>query len=239
MNPNMSGSEKSAGNNTQILRNTEPVSAHAVSIRVSAFWADKISLWFKQLEAQFMIAGITREATKFGYVVAHLEPKYVMEVEDIIDSPPENSQYEALKAALIKRLSDSSSMRVRKLLEGEEIGDRTPSQFLRNLRNLAGTSVNEEKGRIAVVSQDSAITALKEELVQLIKLEISAINRVHGRREKSHSRFRTRSKSRRPSQNRATVTTSGNCWYREKFGDKANKCREPCSWNSGNENSHH
>ena len=239
MTPNMSESEKSAGNNTQIPRNTEPVSAHAVSIRVPAFWSDKISLWFKQLEAQFMIAGITREATKFGYVVAHLEPKYVMEVEDIIDSPPENSQYEALKAALIKRLSDSSSMRVRKLLEGEEIGDRTPSQFLRNLRNLAGTSVNEEKGRIAVVSQDSAITALKEELVQLIKLEISAINRVHGRREKSHSRFRTRSKSRRPSQNRATVTTSGNCWYREKFGDKANKCREPCSWNSGNENSHH
>ena len=129
----MSGSEKSAGNNTQILRNTEPVSAHAVSIRVSAFWADKISLWFKQLEAQFMIAGITREATKFGYVVAHLEPKYVMEVEDIIDSPPENGQYEALEAALIKRLSDSSSMRVRKLLEGEEIGDRTPSQFLRHL----------------------------------------------------------------------------------------------------------
>ena len=140
----MSESEKSAGNNTQILHNTEPVSAYAVSIRVPAFWADKISLWFMQLEAQFMIAGITREATKFGYVIAHLEPKYVMEVEDIIDSPPENGQYEALKAALIKRLSDSSSMWVRKLLEGEEIGDRTPSQFLRHLRNLAGTSVNEE-----------------------------------------------------------------------------------------------
>ena len=91
-----------------------------------------------------MIAGITCEATKFGYVVAHLQPKYVMEVEDIIDSPPESGQYEALKAALIKRLSDSSSMRMRKLFEGEEIGDRTPSQFLRHLRNLAGTSVNEE-----------------------------------------------------------------------------------------------
>ena len=140
----MSESEKSEGNNTQNSHNTEPVSAHAVSIRVPAFWSDKVSLWFKQLEAQFMIAGITCEATKFGYVVAHLQPKYVMEVEDIIDSPPESGQYEALKAALIKRLSDSSSMRMRKLFEGEEIGDRTPSQFLRHLRNLAGTSVNEE-----------------------------------------------------------------------------------------------
>ena len=88
----MSESEKSEGNNTQNSRNTEPVSAHAVSIRVPAFWFDKVSLWFKQLEAQFMIAGVTREATKFDYVVAHLEPKYAREVEDIIDSPPENGQ---------------------------------------------------------------------------------------------------------------------------------------------------
>ena len=183
----------------------------------------------------------------------------MIEVEHIIDSTPENGQYEALKVALIKRLSDSSSMRVRKLLEGEEIGDRTPSQFLRHLRNLAGTSVNEEfllilwtarlststqhglvglpekslnalaeiaervheirpeKGRIAVVSQDSAITALKKELMQLIKLEVTAINRGHGRRERWQSRFRTRSTSRRSLQNRATATTSENCWYHEKF----------------------
>ena len=89
----MGENEKSAGNNTQVPRNIELVSAHAVSIRVPAFYSDKISLWFKQLEAQFMIAGNTHEATNFGYVVAHLEPKYVMEVEDIIDSPPESGQY--------------------------------------------------------------------------------------------------------------------------------------------------
>ena len=277
----MSESEKSAGSNTQVSRNTEPVSAHAVSIRVPAFWPEKISLWFKQLEAQFLIAGITRESTKFGYVVAHLEPKYVMEIEDIIDNPPEQGQYEALKTALIKRLSDSSSIRVRKLLEGEELGDRTPAQFLRHLRNLAGTSVNEEflqnlwtarlptstqhvlagmpeksltalaeiadrvheirpeKGRIAAVSQDNAIMALKEELIQIIKLEISAISRTQDRRGRSHSRGRSKSTSRWPSRNRGNTTQSGNCWYHERFGEKASKCREPCAWKAGNESSHH
>ena len=67
-----------------------------------------------------------------------------MEGEDIIDSPSEHGQYDALKAAFIKRLPDSSSMRVQKLLKGEEIGVRTPTQFLRYLRNLAGTSVNKD-----------------------------------------------------------------------------------------------
>ncbi|KAJ8914237.1 hypothetical protein NQ315_003602 [Exocentrus adspersus] len=45
---------------------------------------------------------------------------------------------------LIKCLSDSSTQRVRKLLESEELGDRTPSQFLRQLRNLAGNNVPDD-----------------------------------------------------------------------------------------------
>ncbi|XP_033212393.1 uncharacterized protein LOC117169987 [Belonocnema kinseyi] len=119
------------------------VSAHAVAMRVPTFWPDKISLWFKQLEAQFSIAAITRDSTKFSYVIANLEPKYIEEIEDIIENPPEQGQYDAVKAGLIKILSDSSSIRVRKLLEGEEIGDRTPSPFLRHVKSSAGSDLNE------------------------------------------------------------------------------------------------
>ena len=122
-------SEQSTSCNISTTRSEEPVVAHAVSIRILIFWPKKISLWFRQLEAQFSIAGISRDSTKFGYVLANLEPKYVEEVEDVIEYPPEEGQYDALKAALIKRLTDSSSMRVRKFQEGEEIGDRTPSQY--------------------------------------------------------------------------------------------------------------
>ena len=273
--------EQSTGGNVSATRSVEPAVAHAVSIRVPTFWPEKISLWFRQLEAQFSIAGISRDSTKFGYVLANLEPKYVEEVEDVIENPPEEGQYEALKAALIKRLTDSSSMRVRKLLEGEEIGDRTPSQFLRHLKNLAGTSVNEdflqnlwmtrlpvstqhvmagmsdksltamaevadrvheirpEKGRISAVSQDNAIAALKEELMQLIHLEISAISRTQGQHQRSRSRGRGQPGFRRTSQNRDSSKNSRICWYHNKFGEKATKCREPCAWKSGNESSHH
>lgn len=73
----------------------------------------------------------------------NLEPKYVEKFEDVRENPHENGTYEVLKNAFIKRASDSSSMRVRKLRQGKEIGDRTPSQFLRPLKNHAGTSINK------------------------------------------------------------------------------------------------
>ncbi|XP_033231683.1 uncharacterized protein LOC117182689 [Belonocnema kinseyi] len=139
----MPNSGENASDETS-ARNEVPFAAHAIAIKIPPFWPEKISLWFRQLEAQFSIANITKDSTKFGYVLANLEPRYVEEVEDVIEDPPESGKYEALKIALTKRLSDSSSIRVRKFLEGEEIGDRIPSQFLRHLKNLAGTSVKED-----------------------------------------------------------------------------------------------
>ena len=42
------------------------------------------------------------------------------------------------------RLSESQEKKLKQLLEKEELGDRQPSQFLRYLRRLAGTSVPED-----------------------------------------------------------------------------------------------
>ncbi|XP_046143422.1 uncharacterized protein LOC123988228 [Osmia bicornis bicornis] len=122
----------------------DAISVAATPIRVPTFWPQKVSLWFRQLEAQFVIGRIIKDETKFGYIVAQLDGKYAEEVEDIICNPPESNKYGAIKAELIKRLSDSDTTRVRKLLETEEIGDRPPTQFWRHLKELAGSAVNED-----------------------------------------------------------------------------------------------
>ncbi|XP_076765067.1 uncharacterized protein LOC143432188 [Xylocopa sonorina] len=122
----------------------EVINLAAAPIKVPAFWPQKVALWFHQLEAQFAIARITKDETKFGYVVAQLEGKHAEEVEDIICNPPAAKKYDTIKAELIKRLSDSDTTRVRKLLEAEEMGDRTPTQFWRRLKELVGSAVNEE-----------------------------------------------------------------------------------------------
>jgi hypothetical protein len=58
---------------------------------------------------------ITQDATKFYYVISHLENKYAAEVEDVITNPPPTGRYEKIKAELIKRLSRSEEQRVRQL----------------------------------------------------------------------------------------------------------------------------
>ncbi|CAH0551106.1 unnamed protein product [Brassicogethes aeneus] len=126
----------------QVCQTTEPPSSevHRVTVKLPPFWKDKPTLWFAQVEAQFMIAHITQEITKYSYVISHLDERYANEVEDLIINPPANTPYTTLKTEIIRRLSVSEERRVRQLLMEEELGDRTPSQFLRHLRSLVASS---------------------------------------------------------------------------------------------------
>ena len=112
-----------------------------VGIRVPPFWPEKPAVWFAQLEGQFALPNITKDATKFYYVISQLDNKYAAEVEDVITTHQPTGRYERIKAELIRRLSLSEEQHIRQLLMHEETGDRRPTQFLRHLRTLAGPSV--------------------------------------------------------------------------------------------------
>ncbi|CAH2207628.1 jg13957, partial [Pararge aegeria aegeria] len=105
-------------------------------IKAPPFWAEKPNIWFRQVEGQFKMYGITDEETKFYQVLSSLERQYAAEVEDIITGPPD---YTRLKTELIKRLSASKENKIKQLLTHEQIGSRKPSQFLRHLQHLAGS----------------------------------------------------------------------------------------------------
>jgi hypothetical protein len=110
---------------------------YRVSVRLPPFWPDRPAVWFAQAEAQFELSNITRQRTKFNYMVSQLNQQQAAEVEDIIISPPEQEPYDRLKAELVRQLSTSRVQRVRQLLSHKELGYRKPSQFLRHLKNLA------------------------------------------------------------------------------------------------------
>ncbi|XP_063635323.1 uncharacterized protein LOC134806050 [Cydia splendana] len=119
-------------------------SVFKVSVRAPPFWPAEPALWFKQMEAQFDVSGITNESTKYNYIVSQLEHQYVLEVKDIITNPPTLNRYTKLKTELISRLSASQEKRVLQLMKHEELGERKPSQFLRHLRTLAGKTVTDD-----------------------------------------------------------------------------------------------
>lgn len=114
-----------------------------VGVKVPPFWPEKPGLWFSQIEAQFVMARITDDNTKYYHILSNLDRPTSLEVEDVLTDPPATNKYEKLKSELIKRLSTSSEQKVKQLLQSEELGDRKPSQFLRHLQRLAGRNIPE------------------------------------------------------------------------------------------------
>jgi hypothetical protein len=114
-----------------------PAEVSRVGVRLPPFWVERPPVWFAQTEAQFLLAGVSSEKSKFFHVISQLDHRYAAEMEDIINFPPEGDPYTTLRLELVRRLSPSREQRIRQLLTLEEMSDRTPSQFLRHLRVLA------------------------------------------------------------------------------------------------------
>lgn len=119
-------------------------SACRVSVRVPPFWPERADLWFVQLEAQFAIAGITADSTKFYHVISQLEQRYLIQVDDVVNKPPADGKYEKIKETLISRLTPSNKDCLRQVVKYEELGNRKPSQLLRHMRSLGRSAMTDE-----------------------------------------------------------------------------------------------
>lgn len=143
-----------------------------VAVKPPPFWKTNPTLWFVRLEAQFSLAQITAETTKFNHVVAAIDADVLTSVSDILVHPPVERPYETLKQRLIDSHSESESSRIRTLLQGLELGDQRPSQLLTRMRALGGENVGEPLlkslwlGRLPGNTQ-SILAALNENLTQL------------------------------------------------------------------------
>ncbi|XP_064486038.1 uncharacterized protein LOC135398579 [Ornithodoros turicata] len=110
----------------------------AVAVKLPPYFDRNPAVWFLQAEAQFNLAGITAQQTKFYHVISALTPSAANEVYDILASPSPSTPYDQLKKALLQRTTLSSRSRLQQLLSTEELGDRRPSQLLQRMRQLLG-----------------------------------------------------------------------------------------------------
>lgn len=110
------------------------------AVRIPPYNFNDVSLWFAMCEHSFELAhprAITESRTKFNYISANLPPEAASVVRDLIIKRSDTTPYEDLKTQLIKRTSDSSQSEIRKLLSGEQLGDRKPSDLLRVMQRRA------------------------------------------------------------------------------------------------------
>lgn len=121
-----------------------PLNVSRVSVKVPPFWKANPKLWFSQIESQFFNAGISQDATKYHTLVGSIESNILNAVSHIIERPPAENMYGALKTALLAEFQDSEEKRLQKLLENVDMGDRKPSAMLREMRQLSSGKVSDD-----------------------------------------------------------------------------------------------
>lgn len=103
-------------------------------IKLNAFWKDQPRGWFEYVETLFNAKGVHNEDFRFQSVIAALDYELRKEVRDLIERPPLIGKFEALKDRLEEQFSESSRSKIKTLLSRLQLGDRRPSQFLRDIK---------------------------------------------------------------------------------------------------------
>lgn len=145
-----------------------------------------------------------------------------------------NVPVDFLKTIWISRLSHG----IQTVLAGQP-----PSTSLDDLADLADRvhEIASPTPTVAAMSQASTSSTLNDlarEVAELRKefrklaSERHSRNRTPTRGTRQRSRVRSTSQSKRSQSNYKKYP---NCWYHNKFGDKANKCIQPCDFTAGNE----
>lgn len=137
---NEKGTSQTQGND--ITQQTTFV--NRVAVRVPPFWKGDPMIWFAQVEAQFDLAGICNDTTKYNHIICAVDTEILSQVADIVQNPPDNEKYNKLKNRLVELYTDSQESRLRKLLGDMQLGDKKPSMLLNEMQRLGGTSCSSQ-----------------------------------------------------------------------------------------------
>lgn len=250
-----------------------PTTINRVAVKVPPFWPDHAEIWLAQVEAQFAVAGILSDVSKFNTVVAAIESNVLVQISDAILNPPENDKYGNLKKCIVERYCESEQKKTQKLLSEIDLGDKRPTQLLNELSTLSKDKVTKDflkslwlqrlpaQVRAILQVSDATLTELakladkimevgdfqhlaavssappthnaKDDIDRRLDRIEQQINSLFDNTNKTYTR-RSRSVSSRRGKVTEPATTNSTraeyCWYHRTFGEKATKCREPCSY---------
>ncbi|GFU35061.1 uncharacterized protein TNCV_4278621 [Trichonephila clavipes] len=82
------------------------------------------------------------EENKFKYLVPQPEPKYVVNIWDIVNSKSD-TKYKDSKNRLLNLFKESENLRIKLLLTGIELGDMKPSHLLQKLKTAITSDISE------------------------------------------------------------------------------------------------
>ena len=203
----------------------------AVSLKLPEFYSDNPEVWFVYCDAQFQLRNITSDDTKFAHIVLALPQSAAARVHELLTSPPATDKYETLKTALLEKYTLSTTEKAATLLDMAGLGERKPSDLLAHMQSChpKGEPFGFLSRELFLRQLPLDVRAHLADKQQLSMAELA----------KEADQFFTSTGARISaafSQPAAPVrsTAAGLCYYHDRFGDKAKRCRKPCSYKAGN-----
>lgn len=232
----------------------------AVSVKLPDFWKSDPTMWFAQAEAQFILAGVVQDDTKYYHIISKIDQSVISQVADIVQNPPRTNKYPTVKERLIERFEISAQGKLEQLLNSCDLGDMRPSHLMARMQELAlGLNVNESVLRMLFIQRmpESVRNILSicdgNSLVQLAQMAdrmsdfspsvvaastsaaVPGLSDLQVQIAQLTAEVRrmktTDGRSRSSSRSRQLETPSDSvCWFHKKYGRNAHRCREPCTF---------
>ncbi|GFY06782.1 transposon Ty3-I Gag-Pol polyprotein [Trichonephila clavipes] len=168
------------------------------------------ALWFYMIESTFELASpkpITESKTKYNYAVSHLPPDIATVVRDVIIQPDISDPSSELKAKIIERCSENKTQEIRRLLAGESLRDRKPSELLRASEvadRILAISPHAINAVSASGASPSSVTDRRSSTDMLLD-EVKALRKEVADLRRSRSQFRHNNNVRRKRSNSRSI----------------------------------
>jgi hypothetical protein len=117
-------------NDTQQSSTPPPANETTGSVKLPPFWPHAPALWFSQAECLFHTKRVTDQFSKYCNVVGSLPHESLRLVADIVESPPQETPYVAIKQRLLASHQLTSFQRAEKLFAMPPLGNRKPSDLM-------------------------------------------------------------------------------------------------------------
>ncbi|XP_050439905.1 uncharacterized protein LOC126847777 [Adelges cooleyi] len=118
------------------------VSVNAIAnVRLPSFWKQSPDFWFIHAESVFANHRLTADSTRVNFVIGALDEDGVRTIGDLLGP---TASYDAIRSRLIDAYSLPKSVRFREIVKPGGMGDRRPSQLLRDMRSVMPAGIGEE-----------------------------------------------------------------------------------------------
>ena len=240
------GNEKEEKNTSEQPTQQGIVTTAAVAIKLPPLTTTTPGTWFRRAEAKFRLSGITKSTTKADHTLNAMSEDTFDHIQAWLADQPDEIDYEDLKTYIMGRFSIPASERAQKALQlaKEPLGDTRAQERWDEIQALVNkpTKVSLEKEiflqalpsavrQALPKAHEMATEALIKEADQLLEAHRATTRNpsVYSATDTEIQAVTTQHKKKQKENNNADESSSTKlCYFHQKFGDNAYRCRPGC-----------